>query len=375
MLRPIVLLLALAAPGGVGEIESGAPCELKQPRVLFTATPTLAGCILVAGGLSNSSSPFSACGDAELLDPARGAERVVGSLPLGNGLLRARAWHAAAPLDDGRVLIAGGIGQACVLVYEPDGGLHGAFVSAGPLPGGPRADLTATPLLDGRVLLCGGMDVAGKPAAQADFFDPATSALAAGPPLLRPRSAHAAVLLDDGRVLIAGGIGEDTTELFDPAERSFAAGPRLLHVRDDLRATRLLDGRVLLTGGQDESGRTTATAELFDPATDELTRTADLRADRADHAQLLLPDGRVLLLGGEHDDGVGADLVLDSVECFDPESGEFRLCPPLSEPRDDHQAVLLADGRVAVIAGQGRGDVALRSVEFYASPVKEAATR
>ncbi|MBI4879083.1 MAG: hypothetical protein HY812_05400 [Planctomycetes bacterium] len=367
-MRSIVLLLALAAPGGVGADEHGVPLQLKKPRVLFSATPTLAGRILVAGGLSDSSSPLSARGDAELLDPARGAERVVASLPLGNGLLRARAWHAAAPLDDGRVLIAGGIGQACVLVYEPDGGLHGAFVSAGPLPGGPRADLTATPLLDGRVLLCGGMDVAGKPAAHTDLFDPTTSTLAAGPSLLRPRSAHAAVLLEDGRVLIAGGIGEDTTELFDPAEGTFVAGPRLLHVRDDLRATRLLDGRVLLTGGQDEGGRTTATAELFDPASNELTRAADLHADRADHAQLLLPDGRVLLLGGEHDDAESADLVLDSVECFDPESGDFRLCPPLSEPRDDHQAVLLQDGRVAVIAGQGKGDVALCSVEFYAPP-------
>jgi Galactose oxidase, central domain len=173
------------------------------------------------------------------------------------------------------------------------------------------------------------------------------------PPMTVPRAAHTATRLLDGRILIAGGFGTDTdgdsasTEFFDPSTGRFAAGPRLTSPRYGHSATRLSDGQVLIAGGFGPDGTVLASAELFDPAADTFTLTGPLQVARADHEAVLLEDGRVVLIGGTADDFE----ILASAELFDPHAGEFSPTDPMAVPREGMTATMLRDGRVLVTGG------------------------
>lgn len=179
------------------------------------------------------------------------------------------------------------------------------------------------------------------------------SSLVALSPMTVTRAAHTATSLSDGRIMIVGGFGTDTdsdpasTELFDPATGRFEAGPRSTSPRYGHSATRLADGLVLIAGGFGPDGKVLDTAEIFDPVAGTFTATGRLRVARADHEAVLLDDGRLLLIGGTADEFE----VLASAETFDPRTGAFSTVGPMTEPREGMAATMLRDGRVLVTGG------------------------
>ena len=64
----------------------------------------------------------------------------------------------------------------------------------------PRANLTATPLEDGRILVVGGVDELST-----ELYDPPTGTWLAGGALNETHWGHLAVRLRDGRVLVSAG--------------------------------------------------------------------------------------------------------------------------------------------------------------------------
>jgi type II secretory pathway component GspD/PulD (secretin) len=94
-------------------------------------------------------------------------------------------------------------------------------------------------LNDGRVLIFGGLTYVGGSqdvTDSAEVYTPSANAFAAVPHMVQHRMLHAAALLPDGRVLIVGGIGQygqyiTNAELFDPATNAFTALPSMLHPR------------------------------------------------------------------------------------------------------------------------------------------------
>jgi len=95
---------------------------------------------------------------------------------------------------------------------------------------------------------------------------------------------------------------------------------------------------------------------------------ARMSTSRADHISILLPDGTVLILGGELDPASGPDIILTSVDLFDPATAVFRPLPDLEVGHDDHRAVLLTDGRVLVTGGEDKDAKAIDSVEAVITP-------
>ena len=124
--------------------------------------------------------------------------------------------------------------------------------------------------------------------------------------------------------------------------------PRAVHT-----STRLADGRVLVAGGCTDSGCNLgsaggATAEIFDPATGRFIPTGRLHLSRDDHQAVLLPDGRVLIAGGWTSGGVTS-----TTELYDPHKGTFAPGPDMTSRRAGFTAVAMSDGRVLLAGGSG----------------------
>ena len=101
------------------------------------------------------------------------------------------------------------------------------------------------------------------------------------------------------------------------------------------------------------------------------SRTTSIPIARAEHTATRLADGRVLVVGGRHisfDRSANlSDETLDSVLIFDPAKEVWFKAASLHEPRNDHMALLLHDGRVLIAGGftPNAKDYSARTLELY----------
>lgn len=208
-----------------------------------------------------------------------------------------------------------------------------------------RAGTSMTRLRDGRVVVLGGATLTpdgqktdGVPddlgiatvLDRAEIYNPSAGTFAPLPAMQFPRAYHTATLLDDGRILVAGGVGlfDGDLETVRPAE--------ILNV---------------------SSGRWEEVSTTLGPTTGRAWHTATVRKR----------DGDVVLAGGRQLTD-GDSTVLGTVEIFDISEGAFRTNPgdvdiALPEPRAEHQAVLLANGR-----GQGADVLLIGGVNADGEP-------
>ena len=299
-------------------------------------------------GIGPAAASFSATA------PDAGAVIPTGSMGM------ARAAHAAAPLPDGRVLIAGGLpGLSSTEFYDLG---TGRFV-AGPNMSIGRAGHTITLLPTGQVLIAGGYN--GNYLDTAEVFDPKANRFLPTGKMVRARSGHTATLLQSGSVLLVGGVGTgwtflDDAEVYDPKTGTFSSAGRMTTARESHTVTLLQDGRVLIAGGH--QGRRSAiiiydSAELYDPASGTLRSAGKMATRRHKHDAVLLADGRALITGGSDErDGRGA---YRTSEVYDPATESFRAAGDMNLSRYKHQttSVLLRDGRVFLGAGAGRPEL------------------
>ena len=231
---------------------------------------------------------------------------------------------------------------------------------------------TATALDDGRVLVAGGYTRGDVALASAFLFDPQTATFTPAGFLAAARGYDTATRLVDGRVLIAGGNPQQwqfngpflaSAELFDPKTGTFSPTGALATARNLQTATLLADGRVLIAGGNDRQAHALVSAELYDPKTGTFSPTGSLVAARGFHTATLLADGRVLITGGAANGWNGNFMA--SAELHDPETGTFTATGSMADPRGNHTAILLADGRVLITGGTGDGTTSHASAELY----------
>jgi Galactose oxidase, central domain len=325
-------------------------------RNCHTATLLQDGKVLIAGGFGDASLS-SALASARLYTPATAAFAITA-----NDMADARASHTATLLASGQVLIAGGRDALSSLYsadrYDP---MTKEFTQVGNMIL-TRMNHTATLLPDGTVLIAGGDD-GDTVFARSEQYDPATGEFTVIGDMTVPRSGHTATWLGSvGKVLIVGGFDGtnrlSSAELYDPVRNAFTGTGSMTVARDWHTATLLPGGKVLIAGGFDGTTHF-ASAELYDPSYGRFTPTGNMAAGRDVHTATLLLDGKVLVTGG----WTGVDELADA-ELYDPVAGEFAGTGSMSQTRSYHTATLLQSGMV-LIAGGLSGTDDLASVELY----------
>ena len=308
--------------GGVNSTQFPTAAELYDPatakfaqtkgnlttlRVSPIATALGGGKVLLVGGKGPDGFELAT---AELFDPATETFAATS----GN-MSDGRAYHTATLLNDGTVLVTGGLDPAGdrlgipIATAEIYDQATGTFTLTGPMTTG-RFFHTATLLENGMVLITGGLN-GGEPLATAEIYDPVAKTFSSTGTMTMARMGHTATLLGGGKVLLVGGGGSfggnatAAAELYDPSSGSFTATNPMMSPRSMHTATLLQNGQVLLAGGASAFyGRgpssSLSSAELFDPTTDNFTATADMTALREQHTATQLNNGEVLVVGGSN---------------------------------------------------------------------------
>jgi TonB family protein len=363
--RPATINGTAVLVEGVFEIEHSGPPEAPVPLIVQTETDDASvpvrhvpaplpvpgliarsnhaatllnnGTVLLAGGLAPGPAPHE-LSSAQTFDWATRAIAGTGSM------LAARRYHSATLLKDGTVLIAGGEAGGKALasaeIFDPS---TGRFSPTGSMHEARRSQVAAL-LPDGRVLVCGG---AADPSTT-EIYDPRSKSFRPSGRMTAPRTSFSAVVLKDGRVLLAGG-GTADAEIFDPESGAFSATGSMIAARAAFSATLLNDGQALIAGGAAGSGAELDTAEIFDPATGRFRATGPMAASRARHVAVLLSNGKVLITGGSGD-GPPAQ-----TEVYDPAAATFSPGPMLASMHVGHTATLLENGSV-LVAGSSVAD-------------------
>ncbi|MBI4902607.1 MAG: choice-of-anchor D domain-containing protein [Acidobacteria bacterium] len=316
---------------------------MNTGRSGHTATLLNNGKVLIAGGMISTTAGYSA--STELYDPATGLFTPTGSMMIG------RYQHQAVLMNDGTVLVVGGA-TATAEIYDPTTGSFTAVGSMSTYRIGP----TLTVLKSGKVLATGGYGSPGT----AEVYDPVGRTFHLCGSMLFERTGHTATLLADGRVLIAGNqvyAGSPTVaEVFDPLTESFSATGSMVAVRGSHAATLLNDGKVLLSGGSymgTVSGVRLRSAELYDPATGIFTAVGDMLDTRVVHTSTLLSNGMILIAGGYNQLGGGTPIA--GAEIYDPVSRSFSSIGNMRAARWVHRATLLPSGRLLLTGGYDAG--------------------
>jgi hypothetical protein len=273
------------------------------------------GRALLVGGFG-ATDPLAT---AEVYEPASGEFASTGSLAT------ARYDFSASMLRNGEVLVVGGSSWTDAqpaTVYLKSAELYdpatGKFRSAGNMTVA-RTKPAIVTLQDGPVLIAGGMGGSHYPSlSSAEIYDPATGKFSATGDMTTGRAVGVPTLLQDGRVLVTGGdddmMGVQYADLYDPSTGTWTkTGPEAID-RFSHTATLLVDGRVLIAGGYAGPGgvasidpsifamtesRYLSAAEIYDPIAGTFTRIGNMSAVRIDATATLLNDGRVLIAGGE----------------------------------------------------------------------------
>lgn len=259
-----------------------------------------------------------------------------------------RKAHTMTVLPDGDVLVTGGQAietpwpsLASVERYHP---ATNSWRTVAPLLHD-RLSQTATLLDDGRVLVTGGLDTEGDALASTELYDPVLGTWTAGAPMTAARRGHTATLLPNGRVLVAGGSGQSSTtalttaELYDPVADTWTAtgpmtGRRRLHA-----AIETADGRVVVAGGYTTAFNPTATVELYDPLTGTWSAGVPMATPRADFplVSLIIGMGGLMAVGGDD---------TETVESYDVQGNGWMGYPSLMGVRWANSATVLRSGDV-----------------------------
>ena len=328
---PVVVAVSGEPPAGIN-FAVGNSETFNTGRFLHSATFLDNGKVLIAGGVS-CSAPGSCIylNTAEIYDPSTGTSTETGNMATARSA-------PAVLLPNGKVLIAGGsycdTSENCnslysAELYDPSTGI---FSSAGAMTSA-RDGHTMTLLQNGQVLIAGGENCTPRDSSELRFRSYNAHLL---PASFSPSTGISCSALS-------------SAEIYDPTANTFTQLPSSLQMaRYNAAATRLESGKVLVVGGSNET-QAINTVELYDPVANSFTLTqGSLNVARSSPDATLLNGGQVLVTGGSTCDLNCPTL---AAELYDPASDTFSSLGGMTVPRVNHTATLLTNGQVLIAGG------------------------
>ena len=210
-------------------------------------------------------------------------------------------------------------------------------------------------LWNGNVVMAGGteMEVYGPGTQKIKQFNFATKTWQSLPKMLDYRWHPSMTQLADGRLLLVGGGGLNnpirvkTSELYDPISGTTKWADTVAIGMEQSPILVLYSGKVLMTFRP---------PQLFDPATEQWELAADFvqgnrmpNGDHVDHELVHLPEGQVVAIGFKpFPAGSGGNLV----ERYDPAANTWAVRSSFAPLRSRSETVLTPDRRILVIAGE-----------------------
>jgi hypothetical protein len=230
------------------------------------------------------------------------------------GTLTAYDYTFATSLSDGVAFVCGGQDNGFPAVSHTDTYLFDEINNntwtSGAFLNNARAKHDGVLLNNGRVMVCGGIDVI--PLASTEIYDPTNDVWIISGEMNVARVAHSVALLNNGKVLTTGG-GSLTAETYDSNTGQWTAVASASVDRSFYTLTKLGDGRVLAAGGFD-GANSLNTAEIYNPINDTWTTTPTMNYVRYGHRAIFLPElgtsGKVMVTGGLDDLGDPNNIVL-----------------------------------------------------------------
>jgi hypothetical protein len=311
---------------------------------------------------------------------------------MGTGTTQDREGATATLLQNGMVLIAGGVDRSSGVVRQ-DAVLYDPITNSFSTPitmKAPREFATATRLPNGQVLIAGGVETTAlnAPATQTtELFNSSTNTFSPGPSMLAAREHAAAVALSNGTVLIAGGDSGPLTsalsssDIYTSSTNKITSGPTMNDPRTQLMATTLYTGDALFVGGDASSSpdnpASDNTAEIYNLKKNSFTFMSvipmALTTGREQGTATLLPNGNVLVAGGFTTQD-GSLVVTNTTELFLTASGAFQTPrstttrTSMNSGRANMTATLAPNGTVLIAGGDSSvGGAGLISTELYSS--------
>src|SRR5438094_2305233 len=180
-----------------------------SPRTDHTATLLPDGRVLISGGRDQMSA----------LDSTQIYDASVNSFSSGPSMKRARSGQSATALADGKILIVGGDATGSTELYDPATQIF-SLVSGN--LGIARNLHSAVLLNNGQVLIVGGVNAQNALLNSAEIYDPASQSFHVPTNALQiPRALATLRLLPDGKVQVIGGDSDFSMEIFDPQDGKF----------------------------------------------------------------------------------------------------------------------------------------------------------
>lgn len=273
----------------------------------FTATLLKDGKVLIVGSYDAPD-----INNSELFDPK--TNKLEDTAPL--NIQRAENFTATL-MQDGRVLVVGGLkekfeGLKSTIVkeaeiYDPK---TGKFTLTGSL-NTPRFEHDAILLNDGKVLIVGGM-TKNKYLSSAELYDPKTGKFTSLGNMSFLRTKPKLTKLKDGRILIADGYKfrscSSNIELYDPAKNTFKASGKPIGISEcTSNITLLQNGNVLFVGGTPPIkgvAQNFGSSNIYNPESDKFEIGPKTKVPHASHTLTLLNNGKVLAIGGRKYSGI-----------------------------------------------------------------------
>src|SRR5436190_8999565 len=352
-----LLCSTLLIKGIINQVPTGAWAPAGTMALPRSGAATVAlqdGRLLITGGGTAGSCPGGSGASAEIFDAS-------GNFSAAACMSFARSKHTATVLQDGRVVVVGGVGGGGTAIdsaelYDP---VANTWTVTGSLKAA-RSGHTASLLVDGTVLIAGG-DNAGVAQNSLEVFDPTAGAFTtATGALSSPRESHAGTVLQDGRVLIVGGYCSGSaqvcpngtgplasSDIYDPSTGSVSPGPLMSTARQGLSATTQLDGKVFVAGGNNGSVDLAST-EVYDPAAGgAFAVSATLATARQGHQAFLLPHSNNILIVG----GTSSGVALNSSEQYVPWTGTLNTASFMTSARSASTGSPLSQDGLLLVAG------------------------